>query len=592
MEAKDFRLPIITGEDLIDESTETEIKRFRIEDIDPAKCFDAPLQENLDDVEIELVEAAKEMALRLAVEMKGLIYSEIEKQPGISLRNVKRIFEVLEESGKDLPKIIVRFGDEAVDMIKSFGVAQAVDTENIKNNGLVLFQLPEPLAKYWYRKNSGDLNMIEWGSIYEKAVNLIWNEVYTSQQEGLPLARKNPLDFHDPKNFYYLFSFSEDEENFQPNARRFNSASDFQDVTGLDFKETVSNPEKHFWLGPNMPMVRQIENVVVDDQSQIGEISANNSIVSDQSIDLMISPYLISSLNLTDIRTNWDDLFGLVNRVLSDTGKAHFVLRDSHWSSVDGFDPDLFEQALAKYSIENGGRLRSKFESMGEHDMLTIWVEERNENPLQDLERLSKEIKYAIADAMVIGYAYETDVNHDRMIDIPEDVKNEEDFDTWIASISYARCLQNSAGVIEHLATTHPNKFEKMFLIKRHDSKGVDKKYRKNFGDHTVFVIKGRDGKWYAGSPANSEEVEEVKRRRRGDKNFMTTTYEADSLKKLLHLLELNEGYYWGKPEDYDKELYISPRVITEAWKAYFSLSIYLVGDDRIPKLNYKKIIT
>jgi hypothetical protein len=124
----------------------------------------------------------------------------------------EKIIKYIKEKRLDYPTFKLRFGREADKMLETVGLEPRFGQEPRK--GVLLFQLPKPLAKFW-RKGSEDKDdkgmdmqgtVIEWGKIYRSVTPVIWrtlDEYYES--EGLDLDRINAVGEHDPNRYYYVW---------------------------------------------------------------------------------------------------------------------------------------------------------------------------------------------------------------------------------------------------------------------------------------------------------------------------------------------------------------------------------------------------
>ncbi len=87
-----------------------------------------------------------------------------------------------------------------------------------ENSNMLVFQLPPPLAHWWYE---GGVNLwgtravdatgvIPWGYFYRKLMPIIWDGIELDSKYGLSLYYLNPVGVHDPNEFYYLWEVTSD----------------------------------------------------------------------------------------------------------------------------------------------------------------------------------------------------------------------------------------------------------------------------------------------------------------------------------------------------------------------------------------------
>jgi len=110
--------------------------------------------------------------------------------------------------GYDVPDFSI-YGSQAAQEFLSKQDELSVDS--FSENFLVNFQLPKPLARFWYKGGSGSKSIpvkdgeIEWGHFYRMAMPVIYSGIDKSQMSGLYLNRLNQFGQHDPKKYYYLW---------------------------------------------------------------------------------------------------------------------------------------------------------------------------------------------------------------------------------------------------------------------------------------------------------------------------------------------------------------------------------------------------
>lgn len=125
----------------------------------------------------------------------------------------KKIIDYLKKRDLDLSTFIVRRGEKMNETLEEFGISSYLEEDGF----LVIFQLPKPLAQYWWKggvgiwgsksKNVGDA--VEWGEFYRKLMPSVWKtREYFSEKEGLDFRTVNDTGQHDPKKYYYIWEVS------------------------------------------------------------------------------------------------------------------------------------------------------------------------------------------------------------------------------------------------------------------------------------------------------------------------------------------------------------------------------------------------
>jgi hypothetical protein len=123
----------------------------------------------------------------------------------------KRMADHINAKSLDLPSFTIAEGSRAQEILRDFGFEEEID----KKEFLVSFQLPKPLAHFWWKggeegedskvKNVG-YDIIEWRKFYEKLMPVIWSsQAEYENEEGLDFNRINDFGEHDPKKYYYIW---------------------------------------------------------------------------------------------------------------------------------------------------------------------------------------------------------------------------------------------------------------------------------------------------------------------------------------------------------------------------------------------------
>ena len=157
--------------------------------------------------------------------------SEVFKQTYLSLidkykqehrKMSQKIVDYLLENNLILPDFTIANQEQAKKLLKEYNLEGRINEKNI----LLVFQLPKPLAQFWWKGGSdswGDLaedmqdTVIEWGHFYRELMPVVWETQGRHENEnGLTFSRLNAVGEHDPKKYYYVWEISE-WENFNKN---------------------------------------------------------------------------------------------------------------------------------------------------------------------------------------------------------------------------------------------------------------------------------------------------------------------------------------------------------------------------------------
>jgi hypothetical protein len=159
-----------------------------------------------------LVRQIEQFIIHLTREWQREIWPYIYKDPRIS----KKMRAYIKEHGLDLPTFHVYTADAADEYLDAV-LPGAHLNEN--DNFLVVFNLPKPLAQYWkkgdseeWEDDSSDMRgmVVEWRKLYREMIPYVWGQLQDQQDyEGLHIRRINDIHVHSPKDFYYIWEFSD-----------------------------------------------------------------------------------------------------------------------------------------------------------------------------------------------------------------------------------------------------------------------------------------------------------------------------------------------------------------------------------------------
>jgi|SRR3989344_247041 len=125
-----------------------------------------------------------------------------------------RIMEFLKEKQMDLPHFTIAHGEFAGEILDDFELNYEIGADSI----LLVFQLPKPLAQYWWKGGTDSWGnaaediegmAIEWGHFYRELMPVIWEmQGLYENEHGLDFQRINKIGEHNPKKFYYVWEMS------------------------------------------------------------------------------------------------------------------------------------------------------------------------------------------------------------------------------------------------------------------------------------------------------------------------------------------------------------------------------------------------
>ena len=123
----------------------------------------------------------------------------------------QKIVDYLKEKSFDMPQFNIYDNYGSKRFLEDMGFDYQID----KQNFLISFQLPKPLAQFWWKGGANswgeisvnlDDKLIEWGHFYRELMPVIWEKQgYFEDETYLDFYRINDPGEHDPKKFYYLW---------------------------------------------------------------------------------------------------------------------------------------------------------------------------------------------------------------------------------------------------------------------------------------------------------------------------------------------------------------------------------------------------
>lgn len=125
-----------------------------------------------------------------------------------------QILNYLSKKNFILPTLTIADQDNAGPLLSEYRLFG----EEIKpNNFLLTFQLPKPLAKFWWKGGNAwdgsaeiiDDTSIEWGHFYRELMPVVWSHQGCSENhKNLTFRRVNQINQHDTDKYYYIWEIS------------------------------------------------------------------------------------------------------------------------------------------------------------------------------------------------------------------------------------------------------------------------------------------------------------------------------------------------------------------------------------------------
>lgn len=126
----------------------------------------------------------------------------------------QKVFDYIREKELLSPSFTTAVGEPAQMLLEKYNLPREIKKEQI----LLVFQLPKPLAQFWWKGGDDSWGeegqrvggmVIEWGHFYRELMPLVWQAQGRHENEnGLDFERVNGLGQHDPKEYYYVWKVS------------------------------------------------------------------------------------------------------------------------------------------------------------------------------------------------------------------------------------------------------------------------------------------------------------------------------------------------------------------------------------------------
>lgn len=166
----------------------------------------------------ELLPVAVNFARRASISFQdrlNYVMEEYMNGPGVEVFTPEMLAKMRDKK-HDLPEFTVMDGESAGRFLKETDLAEWAELND--RNFLMVFNLPKPIARFWYRGGAelwgtGGQEIpeenVEWGRFYREVMPAVWNEVGYEESEGkLDFSRVNGVGEHDPQRYYYIWEVS------------------------------------------------------------------------------------------------------------------------------------------------------------------------------------------------------------------------------------------------------------------------------------------------------------------------------------------------------------------------------------------------
>lgn len=173
-------------------------------------------REVLDIKKAKLLESFERNVLQILQEWKSAVDDLIRDESRIS----PRIRDFLKEHRLDLPSFKIQLKERSDKFLKEVGI----DDEISEDNFLVTFNLPKPMAQYWWKGGVEEWDVgardvrgmsIKWGYMYRRLIPIVWDLTDRPENSEVYMERINPIGIHDPKKYYYIWEMSDKPRDFQ-----------------------------------------------------------------------------------------------------------------------------------------------------------------------------------------------------------------------------------------------------------------------------------------------------------------------------------------------------------------------------------------
>jgi len=161
----------------------------------------------------------------------------------------------------------------------------------------------------------------------------------------------------------------------------------------------------------------------------------------------------------------------------------------------------------------------------------------------------------AVADAIQVSIAKNLKIHLLNQIYFPVENKSLQDI---VILGTESKCQRSSTEAIDFLNWRYPNLFDSMTILTSYDDPKHSHQLKNGYKYHTYFLVKSKDGTWYASSPANHEPGK--------GESPLTKIFSSQNLQEVLDDIQVTDGGEWPNAEFIKQALrssYVSPKNYT-----------------------------
>ena len=162
--------------------------------------------------EQETLRMMREFALDTSKQYEESMRQLMEVYAKTNPKFTEKIIRRMKETRHDIPRFDLYGKTEGMKFLRrNF-------SDDIQKDGVgdfvIVFNLPWPLGKFWYKGGVGRLaeevepGEIEWGHFYRECMYEVYGGVDKARGEGLSLDRLNEYSDHLPGVYYYIWTVS------------------------------------------------------------------------------------------------------------------------------------------------------------------------------------------------------------------------------------------------------------------------------------------------------------------------------------------------------------------------------------------------
>lgn len=166
--------------------------------------------------EQEALHKMRKFALDVSQEYQTQMHQLMEEYHTVNPKFSDKIIRRIKETHHDIPSFSLFDHDQGSKFLEAHTYWDPSRYE--VGDFLMVFNLPKPLGKFWYKGGDGKLaeevapGEIEWGHFYRECMPVVYEGVDSALAQGLQLFRLNSYSDHEPDSYYYIWSVYSDAE--------------------------------------------------------------------------------------------------------------------------------------------------------------------------------------------------------------------------------------------------------------------------------------------------------------------------------------------------------------------------------------------